>query len=71
MQTNVMGRSLFDLRPLNVPYRHSFEVSAKNPVYQLPLDMALKHNQIVKNMDKMLDPGVTTPKTAAIHLLLL
>lgn len=66
IKANVVAQSIHELRPKNVPFRHSFELTDESPIFHQPSKMAPQHNVIVqKGIDVMLEAGIITPASSA------
>lgn len=64
--SGIIAASLHDLRPANVPVRHSFELKNDEPIYSGGRRLPPKHNKIVKEeIDRMLEAGIVTPTSSA------
>lgn len=62
----LIAMSLDDLRPVNVPFKHSFELKDPKAMYHKASRLPPKHKTIVKSeFEKMLRAGVIRPVSSA------
>lgn len=69
VEKEVIARSLHELRPAKVPFRHCFELTDDNLVYHKSRRMAPKHNEVVKrDLELMLIAEAIRPPSLAWSL---
>jgi hypothetical protein len=65
-EENVIATSIHDLRPAEVHYEHSFELTTDVPMYQRNRRLNPKHNDIIREeLDKMLAARIIKPAISA------
>lgn len=66
MESNSVAKSMQDLRPADVPFRHLFELIDDTPVYHSPRWMVPKHNEIIlTKMNNVLKVKIIRPAPSA------
>lgn len=59
--SGINAKSLYELSPANIPYRHLFDMTDESPIYHRAPILAPKHNEVVcQKIDIMLNEGILT-----------